>query len=602
MSNLEDLKNRIKEYPISEIIGAYIQVKKQGYRYTALCPFHDDHNPSLTINNAKGFFKCFVDETHGDAISFVQQYKNLSFVESLKDICQKLGWRFEDYGRGIKRHPKFEAAEALLQRVQLFYRNKALQNPPPEYRDFVNTRGLSPETLGNFAVGLAPGGNVLVHHLQSIKDEKTRQETIALGLEIGLIGRGEGSEEYYDSFRERIVFPIHNPRGRAIGFCGRKTRSFQKAKYINSKESFIFRKRDILFGLHLAREEIRKSDSIILAEGHMDCIALHQYGLRNSVAIMGLGLGDRALSQIATLTQNLYLALDNDPAGLTATQKVNALCMARGLLPKFIDLSPHKDPDEFLLREGRIAFHRRTQEARVCLDYLIDGEIPEKAPKIVDRQIEILEKIFLLLSPLGKSLAAIERLGPIPKRLGMTSGPEQIAASYREFLGGQRPGHIPPVSPGEGEENRGKDDPEVPEDREREASLSKTEKALIQEIELAPGLLTMPKFSVLFDFLGEGAKDSISRLKKLYYEESADGLRNPRDEGKLERIRGDFLVRFKRDQLMATKKILKERQKKVTIPDEARVILKDLVAVDKELVSLTTKRQSTAQTASPIGG
>ena len=604
---IDDLKNRIKDHPISDIIGRYIHVIKKGSRYSAVCPFHDDHDPSLSINDDKGLFMCFVDNTGGDAIKFVQEYKKLDFIDALKDICEKMGWSFDEYRRHEKRNPKLDLAEKILQRACQIYLKSAEANPP-EFQTFVEKRGLDDKTLKDFSIGFSPRGNAVTGYLMSIKDDDGRRKALETACSIHLIRPDKSGSGYYDTFRERIMFPIRNRTGRIVGFCARQTKDYQKGKYINSQESFIFNKKSILYALPEAKNEIRNRNAALLVEGHMDCIALHQYGFSHAVALMGIAMGSASLNQLESLTKNFYTAMDNDPAGLEAMKRINFLCMTKGILPKYVDLSPHKDPDEFLSKQGRLALDGRLQDAAPCIDILIEAEIPERIPEVIDRQIEILQRGFSLLSPLGSSLAATERAVALAQRLGMTSTPEGIIASYGEFLVHNR---LPPsVSKG--------DTPTAAPPEEDSAggegvTVTKAEGFLLREVLLNPRLTEVTICNKILDFTDKNEiKDYIEQLRSLYLEIEEGGYRDiavgvvhrshfdetlkstltacldgydggVQDEEILDKIARDILTRLDRERLIATKKHLKERQKTVTSSQESESLLKELSTIERRI-------------------
>ena len=607
--NLEDLKLKIKDHPISDIVGMYIPVTPKGPHHVALCPFHDDHNPSLSINNDKGLFMCFVDNTGGDAIHFVQEYKNLSFIDALKDICTKMGWNFEHYQQRKKRSPQVVMAEKILQKAQTIYKKIAESNRPREFCSFIKERNLSEQSIREFSLGFSPKNNCLSEYLQSIKDDSERNLACRIARDIHLIRQKEGA--FYDTFRERIMFPIHNSSGLVVGFCGRKTKDYQKAKYMNSQDSFIFHKKNILYGLPMAIGEIRKRDAVILTEGHMDCMALHRHGITNSVALMGLALGEKALERVLSLTKNFYLALDNDKAGFNAACRINELLMGRGILPRFIDLSAHKDPDEFLASEGKISFDKRYQESLPFIDILIERKWPKKIPQVVDRQVELFEKFFHLLAPLEMALCATERVVTLGQKLGMHSSAGLLVDSYKEFLSHKKiktKKHFPPTHAVKQKDS--------PKESTQASPPTKAEMALIREIILTPQIFKMPEFSPLLDFLEENElKGYILELKDLYYSVGEDQypmtVKIMKKERKLGQEVGDFIniilehytsitkeerivkkildglsFKFQKERLIAMKKRLKEKQKNMTSPDEGKSILVKLSTIERELVTL----------------
>lgn len=518
MATLEDLKQRIKDTPISSVINMYIPVTRKGPKHMAVCPFHDDHDPSMHIDDTRGSFMCFVDNTGGDAITFVQKYKNLEFVEALKDIAEKLGVNFDDYVSKKKKDPKLELAEKILSKTALIYRKVASEKTPKEFAEFLDKRRLSNETAKTFQLGYAPGSNVITNYLASIKNESERKKTLDLAEEIHLIRKSNRDEQsHFDTFRDRVMFPIWDQYGHVVGFGGRQVFDYQKGKYINSQESFVFRKKQILYGMHLAKTAIRQRDAVILCEGYMDCIALHHYGFTNAVAVMGVAMGEGTLKMLKALTTNFYLALDADDAGMKAMERLNTLCLENGIVPKLIDLNPTKDPDDFLQAHGKLALQERIDDARAFIDVMIDRRLPEKMPEVTDRKLELLQQFFSLLSPLGMDLAATERLSNLARRIGLTSDASQVAKNYEDFLGNRgRPNT--PSAPEPTPASVNSPQSEAPVIRPR-TELAKVDQFLMQELILCPELLSRPEVSELLDFVRSNeVKTYILRLRDLVYE------------------------------------------------------------------------------------
>ncbi len=518
MGSLEDLKQRIKDTPISSVIGMYIPVSRKGTRHMAVCPFHDDNDPSMHVDDNRGSFMCFVDNTGGDAITFVQKYKNLEFVEALKDIAEKMGLNFDDYIAKKNKDPKLELAQKILSKGALLYRKVATDKTPKEFAEFLDKRRLSDETAKTFGLGYAPGNNVITNYLTSIKNESERAKALSLAEEIHLIRKSTREEQsHFDTFRDRVMFPIWDQYGHVVGFGGRQVFDYQKGKYINSQESFVFRKKQILYGMHLAKTSIRQRDAVILCEGYMDCIALHHYGFTNAVAVMGVAMGEGSLKMLKALTANFYLALDADDAGMKAMERLNTLCLENGVVPKLIDLDPSKDPDDFLQGHGKLALQERIDDARAFIDVLIEKRLPEKMPEITDRKLELLQQFFTILAPLGMDLAATERLTALAKRIGLTSDSSQVAKTYEDFLQNRgRPVSQPaPVAEPAATPNY-ESEPVVIRPR---TQLSKVEQLLVQELILWPQTLSCPEISELLDFVRSNeVKTYVLRLRDLVYE------------------------------------------------------------------------------------
>ncbi|TDJ08631.1 MAG: DNA primase [Deltaproteobacteria bacterium] len=506
---LSDLKDLIKDTPISQIIGTYIKLSIRGNHIEGLCPFHPDKKPSLIVNDTKKLFMCFACQTGGDAITFVQKFKGVGFIDALKELAQVVGVQFSQYEEEKKKNPKREMARKILSRAIKIYRKT---KPTKVYADFLKNRNLDKETCDDFSLGLAPKNSVISGYLGSLPEGEEKKMALQIAEEIGII---KNDRTYYDTFRDRIMFPIWDRFGHIQGFTSRALYDHQKAKYMNSVGSFIFDKKNLLYGFHLAKTEISKRDAVIVCEGNMDLIALHKFGFTNAIAIMGLGLGERSLSVLKNLTHNFYLGLDNDDAGIMAAQRINHLLMLGGIIPKYLDFAPHKDPDEYLENEGALKFSELMEGAPALLDVLIEKAMPEKIPTLMDRKLEVLKSAFSLLAPLGNILPASERILSMAKRLGLKSDPVQINQAFASYLADHpedREHHsITKIqSP--------KEFPK-PNIRPNQEIMTRGERLFIQEIIQNPEYLTHDKVGEMLDLVGHNEVSLlVSRLKKVYFE------------------------------------------------------------------------------------
>ncbi|MFT6632400.1 MAG: DNA primase [Bacteriovoracaceae bacterium] len=230
------------------------------------------------------------------------------------------------------------------------------------------------------------------------------------------------------------MFPIWDHSAKVRGFSSRAVLPDQVPKYLNSGESFIFDKGNILYGFNLAKNIIREQDNVIVAEGNMDVVALHQYGFKNSVATMGVALSQNSVRLLSNMTKNIFLAMDSDNAGIKAMTRINTDFIKLDIIPKFIDFTPAKDPDEFLIEFGRLELQKRIEDAPTFLDYLIKEEIPKSIPEKTDSKLEILRSIFKILSPMGSNLMANEKVILAAKSLGLKSSNEDILTEYKGYL------------------------------------------------------------------------------------------------------------------------------------------------------------------------
>lgn len=539
--SLDELKVKIKEeVPISSVIGSYLSMKKSGSAYLSLCPFHSDSKPSMHINDNKKMFKCFACDAAGDSIGFVMKFKNLDFVEALKEICQRQGINFDSYQEEKKSNPRLDMARKILTKTAQLYRKTATTHKFLPYDEFIKKRGLNEEIATTYNLGFAQSKNSLCDYLGSIPNEKERTFALSIALELGLIKVDRhNSEAHYDTFRDRIIFPIWDQFGQVIGFTSRAIRDDQKAKYMNSVDSFVFNKRNILYGFHLAKNAIREKDAVILVEGNMDQVALYNNGFQHSLAVMGIALGAPSLERLLSLTKNVYLALDSDPAGFTAMERMNRQFAEKGVVAKYIEFSPQKDPDEFLQVQGALALQAKLDNAIPAFDVLLNKIIPEKLPEVLDRKLEILNHAFELISPLRSHLAATERVVTFAKRLGLKSEASQIVKNYEEFLSVieakeknaarfhpkvKAPIHEEELEPFD--QLDGASALEISElDLQSKVEvvpkriLSKTEKLVVQELVQLPVLFSMENSLELLDFVtSDEVKKYIGKVRKVLLE------------------------------------------------------------------------------------
>lgn len=643
--SLDDLKIKIKEeIPISSIIGSYISMKKSGATYLSLCPFHSDSKPSMHINDNKKMFKCFACDAAGDSIGFVMKYRSLDFIDALKEICQKQGINFDSYQEEKKSNPKLDMARKILTKTAQLYRKTATTHKFAPYDDFIKKRGLNEEIATTYNLGFAQAKNSLCDYLGSIPNDKDRSFALSIAEELGLIKRDRhNSEAHYDTFRDRIIFPIWDQFGQVIGFTSRAIRDDQKAKYMNSVDSFVFNKRNILYGFHLAKNAIREKDAVILVEGNMDQVALYNNGFHHTVAVMGVALGAPSLERLLSLTKNIYLALDSDPAGLTAMERMNRQLAEKGVVAKFIEFSPQKDPDEFLQVQGALAMQAKLDNAIAAFDVLLNKTLPEKLPEVLDRKLEILNSAFELMSPLRTHLSAIERVVAFAKRLGLKSEPSQIVKNYEEFLAAieakeklaarfQSKFKTPEKSderlesPFYGEEDdshEGMNSLEIAElelqslvSEPPKRKISKTEKLVVQELVQLPMLFSEENLLELLDFVtSDEVKKYIGKVKKVLLEidesEYASVISNltngpeyspemreavssalfkykvrELDSKTKSKLIHDLKVKLQMEQLKDKKDEIKKRQQSCETESEMIKLLQDLSEVEKSLQSL----------------
>lgn len=607
---LDDTKDIIKQTPISSIIAHYLTLHKKGSSTLALCPFHNDRSPSLHINDERGMFKCFACQTGGDALTFVEKFKNIGFKEALIEIAGLLNLPTEHLLDG-KKDPKRELALKVLNRASHLYRKYAQTGSYAPYNQFLQKRNLTAKVAEDFQLGYAPTTQSLCSYLSTVP-EPERSAAQKMAIELSLIRQGRNG--HYDTFRERITFPIWDQHGRVLGFGSRAVFDYQKAKYINSQESFIFNKRQILYGFHLAKQSIREKDQVLLVEGYMDLIKLHQHGFTNSVAVMGVALSEKTISFLSSYTRNFILALDSDEAGMRAMKRINQQLMEHQIIPRYLNFAPQKDPDEFLVEQGPEVLWAKIKSAPFLIGQLIQDCIPSPLPETSTQKLKVLEEVFELVAPLGDHLEATERILQATQQLELKSTPEQLIKQYQEFLTQKKPRKT---------EELPKSPKKITQVRAitNEHSISmpkflKSERNFLKETLLYPEFLAHPLFLPTLDFVRHTeVKRFLNQLRKLYYEVAeedffslvSDLLKKEElsrelkelvgatlfhsqsrtiEEHKVEKTLQDLKKNLSQETLIQQRDQLREQQKLSQSKEDAMNLMGEILKIERQLFQL----------------
>lgn len=360
---------RVKEAAsIVEVVSAYTDLRQRGKDWWGNCPFHDENTPSFKVNPVDNLYYCFGCQAKGDVLTIVQEKEGLGFPEALESLADRFGVELER----DEEDPKAEEARRkkarlyeLLERTATFFQTYLWEGQKPEARkarEYLEERGLKEEVLRAFGVGMAPnrwdsvllGGQQAGYRLDEL-------------LGAGLVRKGNRGP--YDYFRQRIMFPIRDQRGRVIGFGGRAQKADEKAKYVNSPESSLYRKSATLYGIERARGAIAKEGRAIAVEGYTDVLALHQAGIENAVAIMGTSmtpeqlLGSGRVTGLAGLANRVVLALDADSAGANAMIRTQEVARGRGVELLVAEMPADADPADMLQEGGLDRFRELVDEA-----------------------------------------------------------------------------------------------------------------------------------------------------------------------------------------------------------------------------------------------
>ncbi|NNL04082.1 MAG: DNA primase [Xanthomonadales bacterium] len=379
-SFIEELLGRID---IVEIIERRVPLKKAGREFQACCPFHDEKTPSFTVSPQKQFYHCFGCGAHGSAIGFMMNYEGLEFVDAVEELARHAGLQVP---REASSRPRPSAGlYELLDKAAVFYQQQLKDNS--EAVAYLKQRGLSGEVAKDFGIGYAPPGwDGLIGKLGT--DEKRLDHL----RKAGMISKGRSGE--YDKFRHRIMFPIHDRRGRVIAFGGRALGD-DGPKYLNSPETELFHKGRELYGLYLARRSEAKLERILVVEGYMDVVALAQFGLRNCVATLGTATtGDHA-ELLFRAADEVIFCFDGDRAGRQAAWRALENTLPRlkdGRQARFLFLPEGEDPDSMVRQEGAEAFNRRLDAAQPLSDYFFEHFTAEVDMAALDGRARLVAK------------------------------------------------------------------------------------------------------------------------------------------------------------------------------------------------------------------
>ncbi len=355
---------------IVELIGGRVQLKKAGREWKACCPFHNEKTPSFWVSPDKQFYHCFGCGAHGTALGFLMEHDKLPFPDAVEELASRLGLEVprEDGGRAARARPGEDLHELLAQVTQ-FYRDCLRESA--RAKKYLEDRGITAESCVKFAVGYAPDAwdSVLKRFGGSAERERALLEA---GLVVERSGKGESG--FYDRFRDRVMFPIRDARGRPIAFGGRVLDQGEP-KYLNSPETPLFHKGRELYGLYEARQALRKVERLLVVEGYVDVVRLAQSGIAYSVATLGTATTPEHLNRLFRVTSELVFCFDGDNAGRNAAWRAleNALEHARdGRQLRFLFLPEGHDPDTLVGEEGAEAFEARIAEAQPISEFLVD--------------------------------------------------------------------------------------------------------------------------------------------------------------------------------------------------------------------------------------
>ncbi len=383
-SSVDQIKSKID---IVSLVSLYIKLEKAGANFKGRCPFHNEKTPSFFVSPDRGSYYCFGCQAKGDIFTFVQEFEGLDFIGSLKVLADRAGVELEQFRSGEK--SQREKLFSILETAVFFYEKKLSENK--EALEYLHSRGLADESIKNFRIGFAPNDWRELHDYLLSKNISPKDM-----LSVGLIKQKDAvlsGNSYYDTFRGRIMFPIADSSGRVVGFSGRILVADDKSpKYLNTPETELFNKSEILFGLDKAKKDIRVKDYSILVEGQMDLVMMHQVGLTNTVASSGTALTEMHLQKLRRLSERVMMSFDSDSAGFNASDRSAKIALSLGMDLKLVQMPEGKDPADLAVQDPEL-LKECFRNSKSIVDFYVDTLLSKNLdPK--DLAIEIRKKVL----------------------------------------------------------------------------------------------------------------------------------------------------------------------------------------------------------------
>ncbi|HEX5983863.1 MAG TPA: DNA primase [Solirubrobacterales bacterium] len=412
----ESLERVKQAADIVEVVSAHTDLRRQGARYVGLCPFHEERTPSFSVEPQEKLYHCFGCGVGGDVIKFVEEKEGLGFTEAVELLADRYGVELEreqEDPQAERRRERRRRLEQLLERAAAFYANYLWESgEAAKARDYLAGRGLGEEVLRAFGVGYAPSAwdKILVSGQRAgFNVEELRS--------VGLVQRGRSGGDY-DRFRERIMFPIRDRRGRVLGFGGRAMRSDQGAKYVNTAETDFFHKSQILYGVDRAKAAIAKAGRAVVVEGYTDVLALHQAGIEEAVGVMGTAITGEQVAALSGMVEEVVLALDADSAGQAAMLRAQSVAAGRRMRLRVAAMPAGEDPAEMMAGEGGAERF---------------GALLEQAEELTSFQVRLVLDRTDVSSPVERDRALAE-VAPVLAGLGESASRDELVRRVAERL------------------------------------------------------------------------------------------------------------------------------------------------------------------------
>ena len=400
--------------PIEDVVGQYVSLKRSGGNLFGLCPFHGEKTASFSVSPDKGIYYCFGCHKGGGAVNFMMEMEGLSYLDAVRALAKRAGMEVPEDEQYQSRYRQQERLWALHKEAARFFHAQLYSPVGKAALAYALGRGMSKSILTTFGVGYAPDGwDAMVKAMR--EKGYTEQELI----DSGLVTQSQKNKNIFDRFRDRLMFPIIDVRGNVIGFGGRTLKNDADiAKYLNSPETLIFNKRKNLFGLNLAKKS--KQESLLLVEGNIDVVALHQYGFDNAVASLGTSLTEEQAALMSRYTEQVVLLYDGDTAGQNAAQRAIPILEKAGLRVKVLQMRDAKDPDEFLKKFGPDKFKLLLEESANRIEYQLNSIRKKYDLRVDDQKIRYVQESAELICTLDSSVKREVYSGRVAEAAGIS--------------------------------------------------------------------------------------------------------------------------------------------------------------------------------------
>ncbi len=406
-SFIDDLLNRID---IIEVVDSRVPLKKKGSEYWACCPFHNEKSASFSVSQNKQFFHCFGCQQSGNAIGFLMDYDHMEFVEAIESLAQSIGLEVP-YEQGQAPRQSTPGMELLYQSLQLcsdYFRQQLKQNQV--VIEYLKQRGISGQTAKDYAMGYAPSG------WRNLQGEQK------LLIEGGMLIE-KNNAQHYDRFRNRLMFPIRDRRGRTIAFGGRVVDAADNPKYLNSPETTIFHKGDEIYGLYELKKAVTNIEQIFVTEGYMDVVALAEHGVKTAVATLGTAINNAQIEKLFRSCKTLVFCFDGDTAGRKAAWRSLEQCLSslkEGRLARFLFLPEGHDPDSFIQQFGNQAFAEQTEQSATLTEFLFKTLLAECDVRNPEGKSQFLDRLRPYFSQIPLQSLKDQILGEVERRLSVS--------------------------------------------------------------------------------------------------------------------------------------------------------------------------------------